>query len=219
MSMTSKPSLGSVPPAVTPKDGPPPSGGFYTPGFRSAKLLMAIAGFALLSFGLWQLEAPLMLLFRGTATTAEATSVIKSKIGLDDQVITDEALLRAAEEPRDRTYVFTNEFRFHTADGQAVDAELPTRAHLKPIYRLLDDDGLPTTVPIRYDPKNPKMVVFPLVIGTWFLPGMLTLMGLICTIIGVVLFHWANKPIEVPYIAPPAPKPGDSPKKDTPAKV
>jgi hypothetical protein len=78
-----------------------------------------------------------------------------------------------------------------------------TKAHIKPIYGLLDNDGLPTTISIRYNPANPKEVVFPMVIGTWFLPGMLVLLGLVCTIVGTVFFYWANKPIEVPYIAPP----------------
>jgi len=56
-----------------------------------------------------------------------------------------------------------------------------------------------------YDPAHPETVVFPWLISTWFVAGVLTLVGLAGTIIGAVLWYWANKPVELPEIAHSAP--------------
>jgi hypothetical protein len=68
---------------------------------------------------------------------------------------------------------------------------------------LLDEDGLPTTVTIYYDPARPQRIVFPAVFSTWFIPGMIAFMGAVCTAVGATLLYWANKPIELPHIPNP----------------
>ena len=93
-------------------------------------------------------------------------------------------------------------FSFHTADGKIETVRAPVGSQLKPLYSLLDADGLPTTDLIYYDPAHPDTVVFPLIISTWFAPGVLVIIGLIYIIIGSFLFYWANKPIELPHITP-----------------
>jgi hypothetical protein len=71
---------------------------------------------------------------------------------------------------------------------------------LKPLYPLIDEDGLPTTLPVYYNPRHPEIVAFPSIFSTWFAPGLLVIVGLGMTLIGAFLFYWANKPIELPHI-------------------
>lgn len=214
--MKPEPKLQSAPPAPTPPDDQPSNGGYYTPGYRKSKLLMAIVGMAILGCGVSLLWTPLSLLFHGEPAMAEATRVLKTKPGQPDTVFISDTEIKKAEETRDRSYVFVNEFAFHTKDGELVTVRYPGGAHPKPIFKLLDKDGLPTTLTVRYDPQEPQKVVFPVVInsldtmtsdmetvGGFFLPGAVVMLGLFTTIIGSMLFYRSNKPIEMPYIAPP----------------
>lgn len=173
---------------------------FYTPGRAKRKLMVVVYGLVLFGLGLSQLWAPLRLLVSGTRIRGEVTSVIKTKEGLPDLVLTDDSQIQANLEPRDRSYVFWNEFRFHAADGRAINVRAPVGSELKPLFPLLDADGLPTTVPICYNPMHPEEVVFPMIISTWFAPGMLVVSGPACLLIGSFLFYWAKKPIELPHI-------------------
>ena len=175
----------------------------YTPGHAKRKLFMVIAGLVVFALGLRQLWTPLRLALTGQRTRAEAVAAIKTKAGLPDRVLTDDAQIQANLESRDRSYVFWNEFRFHTADGRAVEIRAPVGSQLKPLYPLADADGLPTTDSVYYDPGDPQTVVFPMIVSTWFAPGVLMVVGLACAIIGAVLLYWANKPIELPHIPPP----------------
>jgi len=185
--------------------------GFYRPGCAKRKLAMALCGLLLAALGASQLAEPLGLLAFGKRARAEATAVIKAKDGLADLVLTDDAQIQAALEPHDRSYIYWNEFRFQTPDGRTVNVRAPVGSQLKPLYPLLDADGLPTTELVCYDPAQPERVAFPLIISTWFAPSMLAIIGLGCAIIGFTLFYWANRPIELPHIpsasATPAPRP------------
>ncbi len=174
--------------------------GTYTPGAAKRKLMMILFGFLLFTLGMTQLWTPLRLLAFGEHTRAEAIYVTKAKAGLPDLIFHDDLEIQNNLEPRDRSYVFWNEFRFHTADGGTVNVRAPVGSQLKPLYTLLDSDGLPTTDLLYYDPAHPKTDVFPLLISTWFVPGMLVLAGLAGVGIGSVLFYWSNKPIELPHI-------------------
>jgi hypothetical protein len=186
-----------------------PSTGTYTPGYARQKMLMILWGLVLFSLGLWQLHTPLRLLCFGERARAEATCVVKVKEGLPDLVLRDDAQIQANLETHDRSYVFWNEFAFRTTDQRVVDVREPVGGQLKPLFPLLDPDGLPTTALIFYDPRDPRMVVFPLIIGTWFAGGVMTFVGLLAVFIGSVLLYWANKPIELPHI-PSAATPQDA---------
>jgi hypothetical protein len=177
----------------------------YTPGLARLKALMILFGLILFLFGVWQLRTPFRLLAFGERTEAEATVVIKTKEGLPDLVLHDDAQIQANLETRDRSYFFWNEFSFHTADGRMVNVRATVGSQLKPLYPLLDTDGLPTTDLIYYDPKHPETVVFPDIISTWFAPGALIFIGFLATLIGSFLLYWANKPIELPHLPPQAP--------------
>ena len=174
--------------------------GTYTPGYASRKLLVVFLGLILFCLGAAQLSTPLRLLAFGRRTTAEATSVVKSKRGLPDLILTNDLQIQANLEPRDRSYIFWNQFRFQTDSGGTVNVRATIGSQLKPLYPLVDPDGLPTTDVIYYDPAHPDTVVFPNLIGTWFVPGFLVAIGILCTIIGSVLFYWAGKPIELPHL-------------------
>lgn len=161
---------------------------------------MAFLGLVLFTLGMTQLWTPLRLELFGLHSTAEATRVFKTKGGLPDLVMTNDLQIEAAQETRDRSYVFWNEFGFQTALGDNVVVRCPIGSQLKPLYPLIDDEGLPTTVPVSYDPHNPQIVTFPTVFSTWFAPAVLVVMGLLCASLGICLFYWANKPIELPHI-------------------
>lgn len=172
----------------------------YTPGRTGRKLLMVLVGLALFAAGLTELWTPLGLLFTGAPTTAEATRIVKTKEGLPEQILTDPVQAKAAEETRDRGWIFWNEFRFTPEGGEEMVVRAPIGGQLKPLYPLLDADGLPTTLPIRYDRQNPRRFIFPGTISTWFVPGTLAFLGLLCAGIGTMLFHWSRKPILLPQI-------------------
>jgi hypothetical protein len=172
----------------------------YTPGYAGQKLLVVFFGLILFGLGAAQLSTPLRLLASGRRAVAEAVSVLKSKPGLPDLTLTNDLQIQASLEPRDRSYTFWNQFRFKTDRGGMVNVYAPIGSQLKPLYPLLDPDGLPTADVIYYDPANPETVVFPNLIGTWFVPGFLVTMGILCTIIGSFLFYWAGKPIALPHV-------------------
>jgi hypothetical protein len=183
-----------------------PSPGTYTPGLARRKALMILFGVALFAEGSWQIARPVELMLFGERARAEAVDVVKTKQGLPDLVLRSDADIQAHVEASDRSYVFWNEFRFSTADGHEVIARAPVGSQLKPLYPLLDEDGLPTTDLIFYDARHPDDVVFPWIISTWFAAGVLILIGLLAMIVGSILFYWANRPIELPHLPPP-PKP------------
>jgi hypothetical protein len=178
------------------------SPGTYTPGNSKRKLFMVFYGLLLVILGMTQLWEPLRLLVFGQRAEAEVIDVIKTKEGLPDLILSNDLQLQNNLEPNDRSYVFWNEFQFHAADGRVVNVRATVGGQLKPLYTLLDTDGLPTTDLVCYDPAHPETVVFPLIISTWFAPGMLVIIGLAVMIIGSVLYYWANKPIELPHITP-----------------
>lgn len=191
---------------TTPAGESQPAPATYTPGYVGAKLLMIAFGLGLFCIGLTHLWTPLRLVMLGERAVAEATTVTKAKRGMPDVVLTDDVQIQANLETRDRTYVFWNEFRFHAADGRDVNVRATVGSQLKPLYTLINSDGLPTTDVVYYDPANPETVVFPLIISTWFAAGSLAIGGLLIVMIGSVLLYWARKPIEVPHL-PPAPAP------------
>lgn len=178
----------------------PASPGTYTPGYGRLKLCMAAYGLALAIFGLAHISTPLRLLAFGKSANAEAVYVIKSKKGLPDILLRNDLEVHAQEEPHDRSYVFWNEFRFQTAEGHSVEVRAPVGSLCKPLYKLIDADGLPTTDLVYYDPKNPSIVAFPLIMSTWFASGVLIIAGIVCAIIGSVLYYWSDKPIELPHV-------------------
>lgn len=177
------------------------SPGTYTPGYVVMKVIMIGLGLGAFSLGLAHLWTPLRLLASGERTVAEAVSVTKIKPGVPDVILTDDVQIQAGLEPRDRSYVFWNEFKFRTTDGRVVDVRAPVGSQVHPLYPLVNDDGLPTTDVIYYDPARPQVVVFPLIISTWFAAGALMVGGLAAMVIGAVLLYWAKKPIELPHVA------------------
>jgi hypothetical protein len=176
-----------------------PSPGTYTPGYAWPKRLMIGFGLLLLASGLWELRTPLWLLAFGTRATAEAVDVVKIKPGLPDMVFRNDAQVRAGLEAHDRSYVFWNDFQFE-ANGSPILVRAPVGSQLKPLYPLLDDDGLPTTDLVYYDGKHPEICVFPRIISVWFAPGALFFLGFLTALTGAVLLYWSEKPIELPHI-------------------
>ncbi|MBC8040729.1 MAG: hypothetical protein H7Y06_09315 [Opitutaceae bacterium] len=174
----------------------------YTPGYVGVKLIMIGLGLGLFIVGMAYLWTPLRLVMWGNRAMAEATTVTKTKKGAPDIVLKDDVQVKASFDPRDRSHVFWNEFRFQTADGRVVNVRATVGSQLKPLYSLINGDGLPTTDLVFYDVKQPEIVVFPLIISTWFAAGVLAGGGLLMMFIGSVLLYWARKPIELPHLPP-----------------
>lgn len=174
----------------------------YTPGYQRYKLMMIGYGFVLCLLGLSQIATPLRLIFFGQRARAEAVSVIKTKAGLPDQILTTDYQILEKQEPHDRSYLFWNEFQFHLPDGERIAVRCPVGSQIKPLYPLIDSDGLPTSDLIYYDPAHPQSITFPLIISTWFAPGVLLIAGFVAMIIGATLYYWASKPIELPHLPP-----------------
>ncbi len=172
----------------------------YTPGYAWPKRLMIVFGALLFALGFWQLRTPLWLFAFGTRATAEAVDVVKTKPGLPDLVLRADTQVQAALEAHDRSYVFWNDFRFAGADGRPVVVRAPVGSLLKPLYPLVDEDGLPTTDILWYDPSHPDVVAFPRIISVWFAPGALLFVGFLAMLIGSVLLYWAEKPIVLPHL-------------------
>lgn len=177
----------------------------YIPGYGRAKAAVIVVGLAIFAFGISQLWTPMRLLATGGAATAEATRVIKTKEGVPDIVLTDDLQIQAHHERKDLSHFFWNEFHFNTAEGRDMTLRCPIASHLKPLFTLVDEEGLPTSLPVRYDQKRPEIVTFPTIISTWFVPGILTVVGMVLTALGGFLLFWAGKPIEVPYFPPRTP--------------
>jgi hypothetical protein len=170
----------------------------YIPGYANQKRAMLLGGLLVMAVGCWQLWVPLRLVLFGTRATAEVVRLVKEKTGVAPVVVTDDAHLLAQLEPRDRSFVFWNEFRFIAADGSVHEFRSGIGSQLKPLYSLTDADGLPTTEVVYYDRARPDQVVLPLSISTWLAPGVLLLFGFGGAIIAAVLLYWADKPIELP---------------------
>lgn len=183
-------------------DAPLPVKTHYTPGYAGAKIIMICLGVVLFVLGLTQLWTPLRLVAFGNRATAEATLVIKTKKGSPDVILRDDVQIQANLERRDRTHVFWNEFSFHLPDGRIVNVRANVGSQLKPLYPLINDDGLPSTDLVYYDPNHPESVVFPLIISTWFAAGAMAIGGLLMVFIGSVLLYWAKQPIELPHLSP-----------------
>lgn len=177
-----------------------PSPATYTPGYRMTKLVMLTGGLLTIAFAVSQLWTPVRLAIFGEHATAETIRVVKEKPGMDPVVITDNAQLQNQLELRDRSFIFWNEFEFHTAAGKIVHVRAPIGGQLKPLYPLVGADGLPTTDLVFYDPRDPERVIFPLIISTWLAPIVLLLVGILCAVVARALFYWADKPIELPRI-------------------
>lgn len=177
-----------------------PIPGHYVPGHSKRKLLMIAYGVILFALGFSHLWTPLRLIAFGQRAKAEVVAVVKTKEGLPDLTLTDDAQIQTKLEPHDRSFVFWNVFQFHTEKGELIQVRATVGSQLKPLYTLTDPDGLPTTDLVYYNPAQPKQVVFPLIISTWFASGVLIVAGLVCTLIGATLYYWSQKPIELPHI-------------------
>lgn len=169
----------------------------YTPRHAKRKFGMAILGLFVLAYGWSELWPPLSLVLAGHQAWGEATRVIKTKPGLPDQILTDDLEVNAAEETHDRSYIFWNEFKFTTADNQQHIVRFAIGSQLKPLFPLLDEDGLPTTVRIYYDPNDAGKICIPIVFSTWFAPGLITFMGVICFLCGCMILYHAHDKIEL----------------------
>ncbi|PAW76499.1 MAG: hypothetical protein B9S32_14730 [Verrucomicrobia bacterium Tous-C9LFEB] len=172
----------------------------YTPGFSRCKMLFIAGGIALATLGFIHIQEPLYLVLCGKHIQAEACAVVKTKQGLPDKILIHERQVLSEFEPRDRSYLFWNEFRFQTDSGKTIQVRAPIASRLKPLYPLTDADGLPTTDLVCYNPRDPHRVTFPLIVSTWFASGILIGIGLLAMGVGTTLLYWSKVPIELPPV-------------------
>ena len=183
----------------------------YVPGRGMAKLGLAVLGVALVLASMQKLGPLAKLAFLGGHVRGEAVAIVQvDPAGTEKTYTTDDAVADAAKvakDSRDFRSVFWPVYRFTTEDGKQLDVRSPLGQHVpmgdrhKPIQPLRDQDGLPTAVTIWYDPANPKNIALPAEFGTWFMPGMLVLFGVIAIIMGLTLWRHANDEIEMPDLS------------------
>jgi hypothetical protein len=173
----------------------------YIPGHAAAKLGMTILGILLIVLSMDKLAPLARLGFSGGRALAEAIRIVRTDATGQEKIYTHDAQVLAAvkeiEDARDRSVVFWVEYKF-PAEGRQAEARAPIGQHVKPLYPLRDRDGLPSTISIWYDKANPGYIAFPYQFGTWFMPGMILLFGILCTLMGLFLWWHAKEPIEMP---------------------
>lgn len=172
----------------------------YLPGFVPHKIAMTLAGIGLIALGLIELGPTIKTALTGESTIAIASKVVKERIGADSVDLTSDAAILQSKESFDRSFVFWNYFKFETADGEVVEFRADTGKQLEPAYTLRDPDGLPTSVRVLYFPATPKEAIIPSSYSTWFLSGVLMLVGTLTTIFGGLLLYYARKPIAMPIL-------------------
>ncbi|MEI6167078.1 MAG: MFS transporter [bacterium] len=171
----------------------------YTPGYLIPKVIFALAGLLVVGVAFKQAWPDLRLLAVGRPTEAIAVSVVASKPGQPDFVMKNQAELnakmKAVSNAKDYSWTFYNEFVFEATDGQEVAFRRGVGCKLKPSMPLLDENGLPTTAKLFYDPKVPTRTVLPLEYSTWLAPALTAILGLMAFVLGAVFAWFATKPI------------------------
>jgi hypothetical protein len=177
----------------------------YIPGHAAAKLGMTVFCLLLAVLSFEKFGPVLRLAFAGGRAHAEAVRIIRTDAAGQETAYTSDAAvliaIKAIEDARDRESVFWVEYKFTTATGQPAEARSPIGQHIKPLYPLRDKDGLPSTISIWYDKADPRRIAFPYQFGTWFMPGMLLLFGVLGTLMGLFLWWHAKTPIEMPDLS------------------
>jgi hypothetical protein len=177
----------------------------YYPGYAAAKMAMTLLGVVLFLLSLHKLGPLAKLGFTGGRARAEAIRIVRVDAARQETVFTSDAevlsAMKVMEDARDHDTEFWIEYRFTTQEGQTVEARSPLGQHVKPLQPLRDRDGLPSTIRVWYERKNPANIALPLQYGTWFMPGVLALFGIICTFMGAFLWIHAGRPIEMPDLS------------------
>jgi hypothetical protein len=187
----------------------------YVPGYRWAKLSMAVFGLLLFSLSLTKLGTVFRLMVHGERARAEVVRVVLvDAAGQETPLVQPVDVLDAEKrltDAKDRTISFWMEYRYTHTDGRAIEVRSPIGCQLKPLHPYRDADGLPATIKLWYDPAHPQTVVipfqflpgtwFPFGFGTFFIPGMFFLFGLAGFGMGLLLWWQANKPIELPDLS------------------
>ncbi|HAT11148.1 MAG TPA: hypothetical protein DCS97_11290 [Planctomycetes bacterium] len=174
----------------------------YIPGYVVAKMLIAAFGLVLIGLSMIKLGPVLVHLLTGERAQAEAVRVVRVSAGGQEEVLTSnraiEAYTKDEKLRKDRGYVYWNEFRYTTREGAEVEFRFPVGQFLTPHYMILDKDGVPSSLPIRYAASDLQHPTLYTEWFTWFLPGSLLVFGALTTWVGLTLLYYARKPIEMP---------------------
>jgi hypothetical protein len=177
---------------------------------------LAIFSALLIAVALYQYRLVTRLAFTGEAAMAEAVQVVVVDEAGNETILRDDAEVKVKVDElktsRDRSQVFWIEYRFNIA-GTSHLTRSPIGQVMRPLHALKDEDGLPRSIKIWYDPANPKTTVIPFQflrasgafitfgLSTCFVPGMLLLFGIAGVFVGLALWLNANKPIEMPDLS------------------
>jgi len=174
----------------------------YIPGYVVAKMLIAAFGLVLIGLSMIKLGPVFGHLLTGERAQAEAVRVVRVSAGGQEEVLTSnraiEAYTKDEKLRKDRGYVYWNEFRYTTREGAEVEFRFPVGQFLTPHYMILDKDGVPSSLPIRYAASDLQHPTLYTEWFTWFLPGSLLVFGALTTWVGLTLLYYARKPIEMP---------------------
>lgn len=174
----------------------------YVPGYVTAKVLIVVFGLTLIGLSMIKLGPVFVHLLTGERAQAEAVRVVRISSGGQEEVLTSnraiESYTKDEKVRKDRSFVYWNEFRYTTREGVEVEFRFPVGQFLTPHYMILDKDGVPSSLPIRYSASDPQHPTLYTEWFTWFLPGSLLVFGALTTWVGLTLLAYARKPIELP---------------------
>ena len=176
--------------------------GTYVPGYYWQKATMIAFGVAILGVGFAWIWGPASLLITGKRVQAETSAIIAVAPDAEERYFTNDLEVSQITSQKSHALVFWNDFRF-LADNQVVTVRSPVGNRVRPLFPLLDADGLPTIVTLFYDPQNPSHTVIPSLYSIWFLPGILLLIGTFLVVVGSILLANARRPIVLPVILDP----------------
>lgn len=189
----------------------------YIPGYALPKLGLALMGLIMLTVAFYQARTFLWLGFTGRSTMAESVHISLVDAAGTVTVLRDDAEVALKEDElkksKDRSLVFWIDYRFSTKDGAVVIARSPLGQVMKPLHTLKDEDGLPRSITLWYDPAHPQTIVIPpqflrasgafipFGLNTIFVPSMLLIFGITGLFVGLLLWWNAKKPIEMPDLS------------------
>jgi Na+/melibiose symporter-like transporter len=175
----------------------------YTPGYVPQKFAFLAIAACIFLFGAVKLVPDLHLIATGKMVQAEVVGITKTREGLPDEPVTQDEQWKSLEILRDRSSTYWNEFAFVTEQGAPVKFRSTFGSMFRPLNPLLDEDGLPSTQRIVYDPANPQRICQPFELSNWFIPLAFSIIGLAGMIVALLLLIHARRPIPVPFIPEP----------------
>jgi len=167
----------------------------YVPHYSGTKLFCALLGLAVALFGAASIYTPLRLFFRGTRTTAEITTVIVSRPGEPDQILTSR---EGVKPDTSRTATFHFHARYRAPNGAIQTGLLDLAYHATP------NNTIGERFQVAYDPAAaalpPHLVKLVPIYdpSTWTFGAFFIFTGLFLAVVQFIYLFYSRTPILLP---------------------